>query len=122
MISPLLSTLLLSGLYQATTSHGPELCPHRVRVRHWGEESYSLSVYYSGDCADQGPYRYDCAWGGPIDGPLGWTCINGLIEFQIVTPTRYIWRNRAYQFEGIFDLTEPKIEGPHFAPAGNPGS
>jgi hypothetical protein len=104
LTTSLVSTLLISGLYQATTSNGPELCPQRVRVKQWGAENYALSVYYSGECADQGPYLYECAWGGPIDGTSGWTCLNGLIEFQIVTPTRYLWRNRSYQFEGVFDL------------------
>jgi hypothetical protein len=97
--------ILLSGSYVALPSgSGPDLCPHTVRVR---GGSY-LSVMYSGDCGDQGPFRYDCFLGGPEGGPLAVTCLDGLIEFEIRGPDRYLWRNRAYGFEGEF----VRVEGP----------
>ena len=104
ILTPALVGVLLSGLYQPIQSNGPELCPHKVRVNQWSEEAFSLRVYYSGDCADQGPYHYDCGLGGPMGGPVYWACIDGLIEFQVISPTRYLWRNRAYNFEGLFEL------------------
>jgi len=94
--------LLVGGSFAPISSvHGTELCPHEVRVRSNDSGEY-LSVFYSGDCGDQGPFRYDCFLGGPEGGPLSVTCLDGLIEFEVLGRDRYVWRNRAYGFEGEF--------------------
>jgi hypothetical protein len=98
----LASIVLLSGYYVAVSSSGPELCPHQVRVRTQESSMEHIRVSYSGDCADQGPFRYDCFYGGPAQGPEGTVCLNNNIEFEITSPESYIWRNRDYGIVGHF--------------------
>ena len=106
LVTALHSIPLLTGLYLPTQGNEPSICPQRVRVKNLPGRPTQLSVIYSGDCGDQGPFTYDCFLGGPEGGPLKQVCLQGDIEFEILDARHYQWSNRAYGFHALFELSQ----------------
>ena len=100
------SVPLINGLYLPKDGNEPSICPQRVRVRNLPGRPTQLAVTYSGDCGDQGPFNYDCFLGGPEGGPLKQVCLQGDIEFEILSARTYRWSNRAYGFHALFEFSE----------------
>lgn len=97
----LVATLFLtSGYFEPIEFNEPSICPQQVRAF---PQKSRIQVTYEGDCAGQGPYAYDCFAGGPEGAPSQVVCLQGDIEFAVLSPTQYRWRNRAYGFEALFE-------------------
>jgi hypothetical protein len=97
----LLATLILtSGYFEPIELNEPSICPQQVRL---SPNQRRLRVNYEGDCAGQGPYFYDCFPGGPESAPVQMVCLQGDIEFEVLSPTQYRWKNRTYGFEALFE-------------------
>lgn len=90
---------LATGYYIPTRSNNKSVCPQRVKTIYQDGELTALRVFYSGDCADDGPFFYYC------DEKL--ICSQGDISYKIRSSTTYSWRNKSYSIWADFQL-KPK--------------
>lgn len=82
-----------NGFYQCQDQVPQEICPQKVQIQYHNGEVDTMSITYSGNCADDGPYFYIC------DGKV---CENGGITITWKNATEYIWNNFNAGFQCTF--------------------
>ena len=85
---------LEKGMYQCVKGNQSSICPQKIFPVYDHETLVALKVYYSGDCGDQGPYRYQCQ-----DNQCG----GYPVVFNLTSDTTYEWSNVTYDFHCDFE-------------------
>lgn len=88
-----------SGLYNCVQGNNDSICPQKIKFTSVSG-TISLRVIYSGDCNDQGPYRYYCASES--------SCGDMNVGFTKVSETSYDWINKGYNIYCRFELVPTK--------------
>ena len=85
-----------SGLYTCVEGNNNSICPQKIKFTAASGTSL-LRVYYSGDCNDQGPYRYYCE--------NETSCGDMHVGFTKLSESSYYWINKGYDIHCRFELT-----------------